>query len=64
MGKRIRQLRIEAGFSSQEAFAYEAGIPRAQYGRYEAGVNITILSLQKIVKFHKISLSDFFKKLD
>lgn len=60
MGERIKGLRINAGFSSQEAFAYEAGIPRAQYGRYEAGTNITILSLNKIIKFHKISLEEFF----
>jgi transcriptional regulator with XRE-family HTH domain len=62
MGKRIRELRIAAKFSSQEAFAYEAGIPRAQYGRYEAGSNITILSLQKVLKFHKITLEEFFSK--
>lgn len=60
MGKRIRELRVNAGFNSQEAFAYEANIPRAQYGRYEAGTNITILSLNKIIKFHKISLEEFF----
>lgn len=62
MGKRIRELRISANFKSQEAFAYEAGIPRAQYGRYEAGTNITILSLSKIIKFHKITLEEFFSK--
>ena len=60
MGKRIRQLRIDANYQSQEAFAYDAGIPRAQYGRYEAGSNITFLSLQKIIKHHKISLEKFF----
>jgi len=63
MGKRIRELRIKAGFKSQEAFAHEAEIPRAQYGRYEAGTNITILSLNKILKFHKISPEKFFKNL-
>lgn len=62
MGKRIRELRLEAGFTSQEAFAYEAGIPRAQYGRYEAGSNITVLSLNKIIKHHKITLEEFFGK--
>jgi len=62
MGKRIRELRIAAGYTSQEAFAYDAGIPRAQYGRYEAGTNITILSLNKILKFHKITPEEFFKQ--
>ena len=62
MGKRIKELRVNAGFNSQEAFAYEAEIPRAQYGRYEAGSNITVLSLNKIIKYHKISLEEFFSK--
>ena len=62
MGKRIRELRIVAGYTSQEAFAYDANIPRAQYGRYESGTNITILSLNKILKFHKISMETFFSQ--
>ncbi len=60
MGKRIRELRIKAGYNSQESFAYDANIPRAQYGRYEAGTNITVLSLNKILKFHKITTAEFF----
>lgn len=62
IGKRVRELRIKAGFKSQEAFAYEANIPRAQYGRYETGTNITLISLHKILKFHKISLEEFFSE--
>ncbi len=62
IGKRIRELRIDKGYSSQESFAYDANIPRAQYGRYEAGTNITILSLNKIIKFHKITLEEFFSQ--
>lgn len=64
LGKRIRELRINAGFSSQESFAYEAGIPRAQYGRYETGTNITFLSLNKILKYHKLSPEEFFKGME
>jgi len=60
MGERIRGLRKQAGFSSQDKFAYDSGIPRAQYARYEKGINITVLSLNKIIKFHKISLAEFF----
>jgi DNA-binding XRE family transcriptional regulator len=55
-------VRKEAGYSSQEAFANDAGIPRALYGRYEKGINLTIHSLYRILKFHKITLSDFFKE--
>ena len=61
LGERIRQLRIEKGYTSQETFAYDAEIPRAQYGRYEKGENLTITSLYRILKFHKLSFDDFFK---
>jgi transcriptional regulator with XRE-family HTH domain len=62
LGERIRTLRKKAGFSSQETFAYEAGIPRAQYGTYEKGVNITVLNLKKIIKFHKMTFEEFFSE--
>jgi len=62
IGERIRELRKQAGFSSQDKFAYDSNIPRAQYARYEKGINITILSLNKIIKYHKISLEEFFNK--
>lgn len=62
LGNRIRSLRIKAGYSSQETFSYECQIPRAQYARYEKGSNITFLSLQKIIKFHKISWKEFFSE--
>lgn len=64
IGERIKQLRKKAGFSSQDKFAYDAEIPRTQYARYERGVNITQLSLRKIVKFHKITLAEFFKGIE
>lgn len=62
LGSRITELRKKAGYSSQETFAYDADIPRALYGRYEKGANLTIWSLNRILKYHKISFEDFFKK--
>lgn len=62
IGARIRSLRIEKGYSSQENFAYDAEIPRAQYGKYEKGVNLTILSLYKVLKFHKMTFEEFFQE--
>ncbi len=62
IGKRIKFLRIKAGYSNQESFAYDAGIPRAQYGRYERGVNITIANLFKITEAHQITLKEFFSE--
>jgi transcriptional regulator with XRE-family HTH domain len=62
LGKRLKELRKDAGYTSQETFAYDAEIPRALYGKYEKGANITIDSLHRILKFHKITFKEFFKK--
>ncbi len=58
----VKELRKEAGYTSQETFAYDAEIPRALYGKYEKGANITINSLHRILKFHNITFKEFFKK--
>ncbi len=63
IGKQIKQLRIEKGYSSAEIFAYENNLNRISYWRMEKGTNITITSLLKILDIHKITLSDFFSKL-
>ena len=60
IGERLKKLRIEKGFSNQESFAYVSDIPRAQYGRYEKGTNLTIVSLFKILKAHHLTFSEFF----
>lgn len=62
IGERIRQLRIDSGYTSQETFAYDADIPRAQYGKYEKGTNLTLLSLYRVLKFHKITFQEFFSE--
>jgi transcriptional regulator with XRE-family HTH domain len=62
LGLRIANLRKSAGYKNQEEFAHEVGIARGQYSRYEAGSNITLTSLYKILKFHKMSVKDFFSE--
>ena len=62
IGKRLEQLRKKAGYTSQETFSYDAEIPRALYGRYERGSNLTIFSLHKILKFHQMTFKEFFSK--
>jgi hypothetical protein len=62
MGKRITELRKKTGYTSQETFAYDADIPRALYGRYEKGANLTIHSLHRILKHHKITFKEFFEE--
>jgi transcriptional regulator with XRE-family HTH domain len=62
LGKRIRELRIQKGFSNYEHFAYEIGVSRSQYGKYELGHNLTFLTLLKILKGLDVSLEDFFSE--
>jgi transcriptional regulator with XRE-family HTH domain len=60
LAKRIKALRIEKGFSNYEHFAYESGISRTQYGKYETGDNLKFLTLMKILKTLDIPVSEFF----
>ncbi len=62
LAKRIRSLRIKAGYSNYEYFAYDNNLPRAQYGRYEKGEDIRFSSLIKIVKAFKMTLPEFFSE--
>ncbi len=59
-GRRLRTMRLRAGYPTQELFAQAVGIPRAQYGRYENGTNLTMRSLYRIVAFHQVTLAEFF----
>jgi transcriptional regulator with XRE-family HTH domain len=61
VGERLKQLRKEAGYTSYEYFAYENNISRPQYGKYEAGANIQLNTLIRILGHLNISLEDFFK---
>jgi len=62
LGRRIRELRKQRGFTSHETFAYDNDLPRAQYGRYEKGTDMLYSSLFKVCKALKISLKDFFSE--
>ncbi len=60
VGKRIKQLRIEKGLS-QEEFAFNCGLDRTYITSVERGRrNISLATLEKIVKALDISYSDFF----
>ncbi|MBD79036.1 MAG: hypothetical protein CL840_08965 [Crocinitomicaceae bacterium] len=60
VGERLRQLRISKGYSNYEHLAYELGISRSQYGRYEKGANMKMSTFIKILRFLQISFSEFF----
>lgn len=61
IGNRIKQLRLKAGYTSAEKFAYEHEIDRTQYARYERGEDMRITSLLKVVGAHGMTLQDFFR---
>lgn len=61
VSKRFRQLRIDAGYSSQETFAYDKELNRVQYWRVEKGSNITLTTFFKLLDVHNITPEEFFK---
>ena len=63
LGKKIRELRKERGFS-QESFAYEVGLDRTYMGSVERGErNIAALNLIRIAKTLKVELGALFPSI-
>ncbi len=60
LGERLRFYRKLKGYTNYEHLAYDVGISRSQYGKYEKGGNIKFTTLCKILKHLDVSLSDFF----
>ncbi|MFY9308767.1 MAG: helix-turn-helix transcriptional regulator [Bacteroidia bacterium] len=61
VGERLKYYRKKAGYTSYEYFAYEHEFSRPQYGKYEAGANIQLNTLIKILEAFGVSLEEFFK---
>lgn len=62
IASKIKKLRVDAGYSSYENFAWENGINRMQYWKMERGeTNFTMKSLYRVLKAHDMSFDDFFK---
>ena len=63
VGARIRKIKIEKTGISQEKFANEIGMDRTYFSGVECGKrNLSLNSLDKIIKGLGISYSDFFAK--
>lgn len=61
VGARMRQLRIEKGYSNYEHFAYDHEIGRAQYGKYEKGRDdLRLSSLYKVILAFGMTVEGFF----
>jgi transcriptional regulator with XRE-family HTH domain len=59
LGQGLKKLRKERGYSNYHKLAYDMDMIHSQYGAYENGKNLTMLTLLKILDFHKITLKDF-----
>jgi transcriptional regulator with XRE-family HTH domain len=61
IGKRIKELRLKAGYTAADKFAYENEIGRSQYAAWEVGQDMRVSSLLRITKAHRISIEEFFE---
>jgi transcriptional regulator with XRE-family HTH domain len=61
LAARIRQLRQERDYTSQETFAYDHGYTLSYYSRLERGEDIRFSSLVKVCSALNVSLEEFFK---
>ncbi len=62
LGERIKQLRVKKGYTSYEIFAFENGINRAQFGRYERGEDLRYSSLLKVCDALGVTIKEFFSE--
>lgn len=62
VGEKLKKFRTKNGYSSYEQFAFDKGIGRAQYGKYERGTeDLRLSSLYKTLKALDVSWEEFFK---
>ena len=63
LGARLRELRRKAGYTSADKSAFDKGIDRTQWARYERGeVDLQYLSLLKVLMALDVSPAEFFGK--
>lgn len=62
LGERLRHFRKDRGYSNYEHLAFDIGISRSQYGKYENGGNIKFSTLCKILNHLNVSLEEFFSE--
>jgi transcriptional regulator with XRE-family HTH domain len=62
LGARLKFYRKLKGYTNYEHLAYDIGISRSQYGKYENGGNIKFTTLCKILNHLNITLEEFFRE--
>ena len=61
LGERLKYYRKLKGYTNYEHLAYDLGVSRSQYGKYENGGNIKFSTLCRILDFLNVSLKEFFE---
>lgn len=64
IGKRIKELRVAAGYTNAEKFAFENEITRSQYANWEKGQDMKISSILRITQAHGVTFQEFFKGIE
>jgi hypothetical protein len=64
IGNRIKALRVDAGYSNLEKFAFTNEITRSQYANWETGQDMLLSSILRITKAHGITLQEFFAGIE
>lgn len=62
LAKRIKQLRKDKGYTSQETFAYDHDYTLSYYSRIERGEDIRFTSLVKVCKALGVNLNTLFEE--
>lgn len=62
LGARLKQLRIEKGYTNKDFFAYDHRIHPAQYSRYERGNDLQYSTLIKLINAFGISVAEFYSE--
>ncbi|SHN42278.1 helix-turn-helix domain-containing protein [Chitinophaga sp. CF418] len=62
VAERVKQLRKKKGYSNQEHFAWDHGLSRSQYGKWEQGADMRISSLERLFNALEITPREFFSE--
>lgn len=63
LGKRIKELRKQKGYTSSLKFAFDKGFSHIQMARWEKGNNISFESMLRLAEAFNISVSDLLKDI-
>ena len=64
IGKRIKELRINAGYSSYAKFAIAHNLENKSVWRWENGENYKLETLSELAEIHGLTLEEFFKGVE